>query len=117
MSVAHKYWYLNKHSPVRVVARQTSECTWYLPELNISVDGNDLFRTSTGVLRALKRKIDDEIKRRQSATKPHPKAQPTKYRHLWLVEGGLPKNKQSNKKTTNPSGTSGKNIFQVYPGR
>lgn len=105
MSVAYRYWYLNKHRPVKVIARQTSDCTWYLPELNISVDGTDLFRTSTGVLKALKRKIDHEIKIRQSIKKPHPKAQPTKHRYLWVVEGGLSEQEQPNNKSFKPAGS------------
>lgn len=107
MSVAYRYWYLNKHRPIQVLARKTSDCTWYLPELNISVDGTNLFRTSTGVLRALRRKIDEEIKKRQLSQKPHPEAEATKYRHLWLVKGGLSEEQESNKENAKPVGTSG----------
>lgn len=84
---AQRYWYLHNKIPIQVLAEQTSDKRWYLPELNISVDGADLFRTSTGVLKSLRRQITAEIERRQKEKPPHPDATPTKARYLWLIEG------------------------------
>lgn len=85
---AVKLWYLNKNKPVLVLAQKKDDITWYLPELNINVDGADLFRTPVGVLRALKRNIENEIKRREQKLRiPHPNAEPTKYGYLWVIKG------------------------------
>lgn len=77
---------------------------WYLPELNKNVDGSNLFRTPTGVLKSLRRKIDAEINRRKNDCRPHPSAIPTKVRYLWVVEGGCGEETESRKKNIKSSG-------------